>query len=166
MSKTKTSLALVTIILLLTQLSTAGAEDLLDSTMLLSPSPSYRAAEIPVEQWRWADASPVLKTTGADTADPWHGRVPGHTDILTALLPDSVLDRSGKGDSYFMDESKGDLLKGEPEDTACVLGFRYSFSEFDVGHFFKSLFTLIARGNRPPDREEPGFAFYVDSPSR
>lgn len=170
MSKTKISFALITIVLILVHPLTAGAEDLLDRTVVASLQLSFRSVEIPMqipaEQWQWVEASPVRETSVADTSDDWPGQVPGRTHFLRALLPASILDSSGKGNSLFMHDSEEHLLKGEPEDTSFVLGFRYSFSEFDLCRFCKSLFTLIARGNTPTAREGSGFAFFVDSPSR
>ena len=166
MSRTKISFALITIVLVLAHPSPAGAEDPIESAVLVPPPLSFRSAEIPVEQWRWAGVGPVQETVFAGTSEPWRNQVPGQPHFLAALLPGSILDRPGKRDSSFMDTPQESMLTGEPEDTAFVLGFRYTFSEFDLGDFCKSLFNLVARGNRPPDREEPGFTFYVDSPSR
>jgi len=156
MSKTKTSFALITVFLLLAQLSMAGAEDLLDKTVLASSSLSFRPADIPVEKWRWTDAGPGLNLPAVGTADPVPGRITADSHFLTFLLPDGIGVNSSPRDSLFMDRSTEEMLRGEPEDTACVLGIRYTFSDFDLSHFCKSLFNLIARGNRPPAREESG----------
>ena len=68
-----------------------------------------------------------------------------------------------QGESQFSEEDRDALLMGEPQDHSCVMGLRYSFSEFDLGLFYESIRSFMGSGNSRTVRKDQGFSFYVDS---
>ncbi len=165
MSKTGASLVLIIIISLMCHLSTARAQDPLNLDILYPSLPNSPTREL-VVQWNGKEADPFWEKFAPDSMNMGPGQVPGKKPFFLGSLTDGILDGMRHRELQVSDEQKEALLRGEPQDTSCVMGFRYSFSEFDFGHFCKSLFTLIGNGNSHTAREEAGFAFYVDSPSR
>lgn len=161
MSKTGASLALIIMISLMCHLSTARAQDPLNLDGLYPSLPNSATQELMV-QWHGKEANPFWEKFASDSLNQGPGRVPGKKTFSLGSLTDGILDGLRHRELQVSDEQRDALLRGEPQDTSCVMGFRYSFSEFDFGHFCKSLFTLIGNGNSHTAQEDQGFTFYVE----
>ena len=161
MSKTGASLVLIIMISLMCHLSTARAQDPLNLDALYPSLPNSATQEL-VVQWHGKEANPFWEKFASDSLNMVPDQVPGKKPFFLGSLTDGILDGMRHRELQFTDEQKEALLSGEPQDTSCMMGFRYSFSEFDFGHFVKSFFTLIGNGNSHSAREDQGFTFYVE----
>ena len=161
MSKTGASLVLIFMISFICHLSTARAQDPLNLDALYPSLPNSATQELEV-QWHGKEADPFWEKFTPDFLNMGPAQVPGEKPFFLGSLTDGILDGMRHRELQFTDEQKEALLSGEPQDTSCMMGFRYSFSEFDFGHFFKSFFTLVGNGNSHSNQEDQGFTFYVE----
>ena len=161
MSKTGASLVLIIMISFMCHLSTARAQDPLHLDALYPSLPNSSDQEL-VVQWHGKEADPFWEKFTPDSLNMGADHVPWKKPLFLGSLTNGILDGMRHKELQFTDEQKEALLRGEPQDTSCMMGFRYSFSEFDFGHFSKSLFTLIGNGNSHSDQEDPGFTFYME----
>ena len=88
--------------------------------------------------------------------------IPERKTFFLGSLAEGFLEGMDHRALQLTEEEKDALLSGEPQDNSCVMGLRYSFSEFDIGHFCKSLFTLIGGGDKSAQKDDQGFKFYLD----
>lgn len=161
MSKTGASLLFIIMISLICLHTTARAQDPLNLDAMYPPLPNSATQEM-VVQWNGKDPDPFWEKYAPVSLDMAPAQVPGKKSLFWGSLTDGILDGLRNKALHVSDEKKDALLMGEPQDTSCVMGFRYSFSEFDFGHFCKSLFTLMGNGNSQGAQEDQGFTFYLE----
>lgn len=170
MKKTIASFTLIIMLSLFTQLSTAGAQDQRQWNNFLYPplppaAPGQAREQAQPQFWYGEEAHPLWKNMPPDSLTMATVQIPGTKSFFLGSLTEGILEGMNQTAPQFSEEERDALLSGEPQDTACVMGLRYSFSEFEFRHFFKSFFNLIGAGKSHPSQKDQGFTFYVDSTS-
>jgi hypothetical protein len=160
MKKSLASLALMVIPFLFIQMPSVMAQDerQLDGFLYppLPPSGQERT-------WNGEETDPLWNNIPFDSLSLDPVRTPDRKILFLGSLGNSLLEGMNQGESQFSEEDKDALLMGEPQDHSYVMGLRYSFSEFDLGHFYESIRSFMGSGNSRTARKDQGFSFYVDS---
>ena len=162
MKKALASLALLFALSLFIQLTPVLAQDGQQVDGFLYP-PLPPMNQVNQERiWQEKETTPHWNDAALDSPYPDTGQTSGRNLLSLGSLGNRILQGMNQEEQQPSAEDKDALLVGEPQDASCVMGLRYSFSEFDLAHFCKSFFSLVGAGKGPREHDDQGFSFYVD----